>query len=61
VYSDHNPLTYVVEGSTHSAKLTRWSLALQEYNVIFRYAKAKNNYVADYFSRCEFEARETQH
>jgi hypothetical protein len=61
VYSDHNPLTYVVEGSTHSAKLTRWSLALQEYNVIFRYAKAKNNIVADYFSRCEYEAREAQH
>jgi RNase H-like domain found in reverse transcriptase len=61
VYSDHNPLTFIVEGCSQSAKLTRWSLALQQYNVIFRYAKAKHNLVADYFSRCVSEAREGQH
>ena len=58
VYSDHNPLFFIVEGSSHSAKLTRWSLALQQYNIVFRYAKAKHNLVADYFSRCVSEARE---
>jgi hypothetical protein len=58
VYSDHNPLSFLVEGSTHSAKLTRWSLALQEYNIVFRYAKAQHNRVADYFSRCVAEAGE---
>ena len=61
VYSDHNPLTFIVEGCSQSAKSTRWSLALQQYNVIFRYAKAKHNLVADYFSRCVSEAREGQH
>jgi hypothetical protein len=61
VYSDHNPLSFVVEGSSHSAKLTRWSLALQQYNIIFRYAKAQHNLVADFFSRCVSEAREDQH
>jgi RNase H-like domain found in reverse transcriptase len=58
VYSDHNPLSFLVEGSSHSAKLTRCSLALQEYNIVFRYAKAKHNRVADYFSRCVAEAGE---
>jgi hypothetical protein len=52
IFSDHNPLTFLVEGSPHSAKLTRWSLALQQYDITFRYVKAKNNRVADYFSRC---------
>jgi hypothetical protein len=52
IYCDHNPLSYLVDNTTHSAKLTRWYLALQEYNIVFRYAKAKNNLVADFFSRC---------
>jgi hypothetical protein len=51
VYSDHNPLSYLVDCVTHSAKLTRWSMALQQYNLIFRYAKAQYNVVADFFSR----------
>ena len=59
IYSDHNPLTFVVEGRSHSAKLTRWSLALQEH-VSFRYAKAKHNKIADYFSRCLAEVRENE-
>jgi len=29
VYSDHNPLTYLVDSAPSSAKLTRWALALQ--------------------------------
>jgi hypothetical protein len=51
VFSDHNPLTYIVESATTSAKLTRWSLALQEYEITFRYTKGKNNIVADCLSR----------
>jgi hypothetical protein len=51
VYSDHNPLYYLVERVTSSAKLSRWSLALQQYNILFRYAKAQHNVVADFFSR----------
>jgi hypothetical protein len=52
VYSDHNPLTYLIGQVTHSAKLSRWSLALQQYNIVdFRYAKGTHNVVADFFSR----------
>jgi len=51
VFSDHNPLSYIVAIVTKSAKLTRWSLALQEYNLVFRYIKAAHNVVSDCLSR----------
>lgn len=56
VYSDHNPLSYLTECIPQSAKLVRWSLALQQYSISFRYPKATNNVVADYFSRYSSEA-----
>jgi RNase H-like domain found in reverse transcriptase len=51
VFSDHSPLSFLVDCATKSSKLTRWSLALQQYNIVFKYAKASQNTVADYFSR----------
>jgi len=51
VFSDHNPLTYITEGATKSAKLTRWALALQQFNVSFKYRPAQRNRVADLMSR----------
>src|SRR5664279_601234 len=42
LYSDHNPLAYLTEAAPKSAKLMRWSLALQSYNVHFHY-KAGNS------------------
>ena len=53
IYSDHNPLTYITESVTKSAKLTRWYLALQQYDVTFRYKAGRNNVVADFLSRLE--------
>ena len=53
IFSDHNPLSYIVENATKSAKLTRWALALQAYHINFRYAKACNNVSADCLSRIE--------
>ena len=50
IFSDHNPLTYLTEAATKSAKLT-WSLALQEFDIQFRYLPGKRNQVADYLSR----------
>jgi len=51
VYTDHNPLTYITEAASKSAKLMRWSLALQEYDVTFHYKKGKLNVAADFLSR----------
>jgi hypothetical protein len=51
LYSDHNPLTYLTESTPKSSKLMRWSLALQEFNVIFKYKPGRENSAADCLSR----------
>ena len=52
VFSDHNPLTYINDCAPSSAKLTRWSLALQEFDLTFRYKPGHMNPAADCLSRC---------
>ena len=51
VFCDHNPLQYIKECAPKSAKLLRWSLALQEFDVEVKYTKGSQNVVADYLSR----------
>jgi transposase InsO family protein len=51
VYSDHNPLKYLTESVPKSSKLTRWALALQEFNLCFNYRPAEQHQAADYLSR----------
>jgi hypothetical protein len=51
VYSDHNPLTFLTESAPKSAKLMRWAMALQEYNVEFRYRAGSKNVVPDVLTR----------
>jgi hypothetical protein len=51
IYSDHNPLIYLVESAPKSAKLMRWSLALQEFEVEFRFRAGRNNVVPDLLTR----------
>ena len=51
VFCDHNPLQYIKECAPKSAKLLRWALALQEFDIELRYAKGSDNVVADYLSR----------
>ena len=53
VFSDHNPLTYVNNCAPTSAKLTRWALALQEFDLIFKFKPGHSNQVADCLSRME--------
>ena len=53
VYSDHNPLIYITESATKSAKLMRWALALQQYNVVFKFKAGRANVVADCLSRLD--------
>ena len=51
IMSDHNPLQYIRESAPKSAKLMRWALALQEFDVEIHYTKGCHNVVADYLSR----------
>src|SRR6218665_1730030 len=51
IFTDHNPLTYLTESTSKSAKLVRWSLALQTFDVDVKYTKGKLNVVADCLSR----------
>jgi hypothetical protein len=51
VFSDHNPLTFLTESAPKSAKLARWALALQEFNIDFRYGPGRKNMAADFLSR----------
>ena len=51
VFTDHNPLTFIHKMRNKNQRLTRWSLMLQEYDVIIRHIKDKNNVTADALSR----------
>ena len=53
VFSDHDPLKYLTENVPSSAKLTRWALALQEYNFSLKYYKGQLNVLADGLSRLD--------
>jgi len=51
VHSDHNPLLNITESAPKSAKLMRWSLTLQEFDIIFKYRAVEKNVVPDFLSR----------
>ena len=51
LYSDHNPITFLTETTPKSSKLMRWHLALQEFQVEFRFRKGSTNEAADCLSR----------
>ena len=55
IHSDHNPLTYITDTAPRSAKLMRWALGLQEFQVEFKYRKGTNNLAADCLSRLEVD------
>jgi hypothetical protein len=51
IYSDHNPLHFLSESVPKSSKLTRWSLALQRYNIKIVHRPGVDNGNADALSR----------
>jgi hypothetical protein len=46
MYSDHNPLAYLTESATKSAKLLRWALALQNFDLCFHYQAGSSDAMA---------------
>ena len=52
LYSDHNPLQYLVSCAPKSAKLTRWALSLTRYDLCVHHIKGTDNVSADFLSRC---------
>jgi len=51
LFSDHNPIQFAVTNVPRSAKLQRWALELQSYDITIKYIKADDNLVADWLSR----------
>ncbi|GFY16915.1 retrovirus-related Pol polyprotein from transposon opus [Trichonephila clavipes] len=54
--SHHNPLTYLTLTTPQSAKLTRWALTLQRYNIAISYRKGVKHGNADALSRLSIPA-----
>lgn len=51
VYTDHNPMVFLMRMSNANQRLMRWSLIMQEYNIEIRHKKGTDNLVADALSR----------
>ena len=51
IFCNHNPLQYIRECATKSAKLLRWALSLQEFDTEIKYTKGSQNVLADCLSR----------
>jgi len=51
LYSNHNPLTFLTVLTPTSAKLARWALALQDFDIVFKYRPGSLNIPADLLSR----------
>jgi hypothetical protein len=51
LYSDHRPLQWLHTLSYHSQRLARWSLLMQNLNLIPHYVKSVQNVVAGCLSR----------
>jgi hypothetical protein len=51
IFSDSHPLTFLTSSAPKSAKLTRWAIALQQFNLTFKYTRGRENIIADYLSR----------
>ena len=66
LHSDHKPLEPFLSRGMKIAKLDRWAMLLQEYDITFVHIKGKDNILVDAISRlCAIDiyekATETQH
>ena len=51
IITDNKALVFLLKCKLLGARLTRWILAIQEYQFEIQYCKAKDNLVADVLSR----------
>ncbi|XGW32203.1 hypothetical protein V3C99_010411 [Haemonchus contortus] len=51
IFSDHKPLTFLLEHNKIQDNLARWIVELQSYNITIEYIKSSSNTVADCLSR----------
>ena len=51
VYTDHSPLQFIQKMANYNQKLLRWSLELQQYNIVIKHRAGKNNLLPDILSR----------
>ncbi|KAK3880561.1 hypothetical protein Pcinc_014957 [Petrolisthes cinctipes] len=51
VYTDHNPLLFLEKVKFKNARVLRWVLALQPYNISVQHIRGKENTLADALSR----------
>jgi hypothetical protein len=49
VLTDHNTVTFINKMQNKNQRLTRWDLMLQEYNLIIKHIKCKDNFIANVF------------
>ena len=51
VFTDHNPLVFLQKMKNENQRLLRWSLQLQEFNIVIRHIPGSRNVIADCLSR----------
>ena len=61
VLSDHKPLKNFFEGGMNVAKLDRWSLELQEFDISLEFIQGKLNKIVDVISRLKNEGLYVKH
>ncbi len=58
IYTDNNPLTYILTTAKLNAVALRWVNDLADYNFTIKYRPGKTNTDADYFSRRPVDVKE---
>ncbi len=51
VFTDHNPLVFLLRMYNQNQRLMRWALIIQDYNLVIKHKKGMDNIVADALSR----------